>query len=74
MAEHLPARYRVLWDNGKACDTFAEEFDTHDEAHRAGEDWRLHMIAHDDDPEEAAEAYTFEIIEDHGPDCPACKE
>jgi len=60
----LPERftYTVIWDNGNACDELGV-FDTHDAAKCYGEDWLSEMVAIDRNPEEAAEAYSYEVKE-----------
>lgn len=52
------ARFGVCWDNGPATGEFGD-YATEEEAEEAGEDWRFMMIAEDEDPEEAEEAYAF---------------
>lgn len=59
----LVTKYRVVWDNGHACDSFPDLYDTEEDAEMAGNNWRTEMIAMDDNPEEAAEAYSYEIVE-----------
>lgn len=56
--------FRVVWDNGHACGAFPTEYPTEKEAATAGAVWRAEMIAIDPDPQEAAEAYSFEVIEE----------
>jgi len=60
----LPQRYTwtVAWDNGHACDTLGT-FDTKEAATNAGENWLSEMVAIDTNPAEAADAYSFEVLE-----------
>ena len=60
----LPQRYtyEVIWDNGNACDSLGV-CDSKEEAQRMGEDWLMEMCGIDPNPEEAAEAYSYEILE-----------
>lgn len=55
-------KFKILWDNGHACDAFSIVFDTEEEAKAYGENWMAEMIAMDDDREAATEAYAFEVI------------
>ncbi len=59
----MTIKYKVIWDNGSACDSFKELFDTEELAKMAGEDWWAEMVAIDDNPKEAEEAYSYEVIE-----------
>ena len=54
--------FQVLWDNGHACDTFRTVCETREEAEQLAKDWKDQMVAEDDDPEEAEEVYSWEII------------
>ena len=58
-----PPTYRVLWDNGHACGALPGEHTTKEAAKEAGEDWRAAMIFADDEPEESAEVYSYEVEE-----------
>lgn len=53
--------YVVRWDNEHACGTLPGQFDTEEEAEQAGESWLAEMIAMDDDPVAAADAYSYEV-------------
>jgi hypothetical protein len=55
--------YKVIWDNGHANGELNGPFETEAEAEKFGEDWRREMIALDEKPEEANEAYSFDVIE-----------
>lgn len=56
--------YRVIWDNGIDCGELAGgPFETEEQAAAFGENWRAEMVAIDDDPEEAEEAYSYEVEE-----------
>lgn len=54
--------YIVAWDTGTDGGDLPGEYDTEEEAEAAGENWRREMIAADDDPAEAEEVYTFDVI------------
>lgn len=54
--------YVVVWDNGHACGNLSGEYDTEEAAEAAGENWRVEMVAMDDDPAEAEEIYTFDVV------------
>ena len=60
----LPQNYEwtVRWDSDHACDTLGT-YDTREEAEFAGADWLAEMVAIDPNPEEAAEEYSFEVLE-----------
>jgi hypothetical protein len=55
--------FKILWDNGHACGTLSGTYDNEADAEAAGEDWLREMIAIDDDPAAAEEAYSYEVIE-----------
>jgi hypothetical protein len=55
--------YRVLWDNGHACDALSGVFDTVEEAEEAGRNWKMEMVSIDPFPEEAEEVYNWEVID-----------
>lgn len=58
----MKARYKVLWDNGHACDTLPDTFTNRRDAERAARDWKREMVAIDPDPAEARQAYSWEIV------------
>lgn len=57
-------RFLVIWDNGNDTGTFAERFDTEQEAIDFADDWRNGMIAADDDPEAAEDVYSYIVQPD----------
>lgn len=54
--------YRVGWDNGHACDTFSDVFTSKWAAVRFARAWKREMVAMDENPREAREAYSWEIV------------
>lgn len=54
--------YVVRWDNGHACGELPTWHRNPDDAQAEGENWLAGIIADDDDPEEAREAYSFEVV------------
>src|SRR5262245_292650 len=64
-------KFKVLWDNGHACDALPWMFDTEEDANNAGKDWLLDMAAAEPEPrkwdgsEESEDnpGYSFEVIE-----------
>ena len=56
--------FAIVWDNGHATGSFPERYDDYDDALDAAENWRLEMASEDDDPIEAYEVYTYDIVED----------
>ena len=54
--------YDTVWDCGQACGTIGT-FISEQEAIDAGDNWKADMIANDPDPEDAEEAYTYEVVE-----------
>jgi hypothetical protein len=61
--ETCARRFKVIWDNGHACDSLPGRYLTRAEAERAGQDWHQQMVAIDPNPNEAREAYSFEVVE-----------
>lgn len=61
-ANATPA-FVVYWDNGHSCGQLPGMYDTQEEAEQVGEDWRLEMIAIDDNRTEAEAAYGFDILQ-----------
>jgi hypothetical protein len=62
--------YKILWDNGDACDTFPVVFTSKREAERYAANWKREMVAIETTPEgrrDAREAYSWEVIE-HEPE------
>jgi len=57
------SKFKVVWDNGHATGALPDEYDTEEAAERAGEDWRNEMIALDPNAAEAAEAYSYDVVE-----------
>ena len=55
--------FKVYWDNGHACGTFADEFFEHRDAEHFGREWKREMVALDDNWKAAREAYSWEVIE-----------
>jgi hypothetical protein len=58
--------YKILWDNGSACDTFSVVFTSKRAAARYAAEWKREMVAIETTPEarrDAREAYSWEIIE-----------
>lgn len=53
----------VVWDNGHACGSLSGRYETEKEAQAAGDAWHADMVSIDPDPDEAAEAYSFECVE-----------
>lgn len=56
--------FKINWDNGHACGQFPQGYETEEAAEEAGKDWLAEMIAMDPDPVGAAEAYTYEVVEE----------
>jgi hypothetical protein len=56
--------WEVVWDNGHASGSLGT-YPSEEAAEAAAESWRLEMIAMDDDPAEAEEAYSYDI---YGPE------
>lgn len=54
--------YYVDWDNGHATGRLPGSFENEDEAEQAGEEWKAEMVAADENPEEAEDAYSFEVV------------
>jgi len=60
--EGLSPKYVVNWDNPHASGTLSGEYDDENDAEAAGADWKAEMVAADDDPEEAEDAYGYEVV------------
>lgn len=60
----IEERYAVLWDNGHASGTLSGRYRTREAAETAGQNWHADMVSIDHNPEEAAEEYSWEVIEE----------
>jgi len=57
------SRYQILWDNGHASGTLAGIYTNRRTAEREARAWKRDMVAIDENPREAREAYSWEVIE-----------
>lgn len=54
-------RYKVIWDNGHACGSLPQEFETEEAAESYGRDWQIEMVAAT--PGATDDDYQFEVVE-----------
>lgn len=57
-----PGHYLVVWSNEHSSGELPGKYDTEEEAYAAGDEWFESVVAADDDPEEAKEEYSFDVI------------
>lgn len=56
----------IIWDNEHSSGRLFQSYDTEAAAIDAGEDWLAEMIAIDENPDEAKQIYSFDVIEIRG--------
>lgn len=59
--------YKIIWSNEHDSGELPLTYDTLSEANHAAREWEAEMIAIDDNPEEAAREYHWEVIRTHPP-------
>jgi hypothetical protein len=59
--------YKIVWGNEHNSGELPLTYDTLDEAISAAREWEAEMIAVDDNPEEAALEYHWEVIRTNPP-------
>lgn len=60
-AEGRPS-YIVIWDNGHSSGRLSQAFDNYADARAYAENWWNGMVKGDNDPKEAAEIYSYEVV------------
>lgn len=58
-------QYKILWDNGHACDEFPQVFTNKKEAQSWGVNWKREMVLMEPESKrkDARQNYSFEVVE-----------
>lgn len=59
---NAPTQYKIVWSHNHASGVLPLTFPTRDEAEEAAREWLQDMVNADDDPEDAAQDYDWEVI------------